>query len=73
MLRLRILSTSVSRLTVAALALLAPAVAWAQDNVPPPPTLSRTPKPWLGFAVMFLLVAVVIGISLMPSKRGHLD
>ena len=73
MLRLRILSTSVARATVTALALLAPAVAWAQDNVPPPPTLSRTPKPWLGFAVMFLLVALVLGVSLMPSKRGHQD
>ena len=71
--RLRILSTSVSRATIAALALLAPAVAWAQDNVPPPPTLSRTPKPWLGFVVMIVLVALVLGISLMPSKRGHQD
>ncbi len=73
MLRLRILPTSVARATVTALALLAPAVAWAQDNVPPPPTLSRTPKPWLGFVVMFLLVALVLGVSLMPSKRGHQD
>ncbi len=73
MLRLRFLSTSVSRATVTALALLAPAVAWAQENVPPPPTLSRTPKPWLGFVVMFLLVALVLGVSLMPSKRGHQD
>jgi hypothetical protein len=71
--RLRIPITSVSRATVAALTLLAPALAWARDNVPPPPTLSRTPKPWLGFVVMFLLVALVLGISLMPSKRGHQD
>ncbi|MHC4079807.1 MAG: hypothetical protein ACYS15_06250 [Planctomycetota bacterium] len=71
--RLRILFTSVFRATVTALALLAPAVAWAQDNVPPPPTLSRTPKPWLGFLVMFLLLVLVLGVSLMPSKRGHQD
>ncbi len=56
-----------------ALALLAPAVTWAQDNVPPSPTLSRTPKPWVGFVVIFLLLALVLGVSLMPSKRGHQD
>jgi hypothetical protein len=58
---------------VAALVLLAPAVAWAQDNVPPSPTLSRPSKPWVGFVVMFLLTALVLGVSLMPSKRGHRD
>jgi hypothetical protein len=65
--------TSVSRATVTAVALLAPIAAWAQDNVPPPPSLSRTQKPWLGYAVMFLLLAVVVSVSLMPSKRGHQD
>jgi FtsH-binding integral membrane protein len=73
MLKLRILSASVSRATVMAAALLAPVVAWAQDNAPPSPTLSRTPKPWMGFVVMFLLLALVLGVSLMPSKRGHQD
>jgi hypothetical protein len=28
---------------------------------------------WLGFVVMFLLTALVVGVSLMPSKRGHQD
>jgi hypothetical protein len=71
--RLRTLSFSVSRATLAAMTLLAPAVARAQDNVPPSPTLSRVPKPWIGFAVIFLLVVLVLGVSLIPSKRGHQD
>jgi hypothetical protein len=73
MLRLRALSSSVSRATIMALVLLAPAVAWAQDNVPPAPALRRTPKPWVGFLFMFLLLALVLGVSLLPSKRGHQD
>jgi len=27
----------------------------------------------MGYAVMFLLAAVVIAVSLMPSKRSHQD
>jgi hypothetical protein len=71
--RLRTLSLSVSRAIVAAVTVLAPAVSWAQENVPPSPTLSRVPKPWIGFAVIFLLVFLVLSVSLIPSKRGHQD
>ena len=71
--RLRTLSLSVCRTTMAAVTLLAPTVVWAQDNVPAAPTLSRVPKSWIGFAVIFLLVALVMGVSLIPSKRGHQD
>ncbi len=42
-------------------------------NVPPSPSLSRTPAVWVGFAFMFILLALVLGVSLMPSKRGHQD
>jgi hypothetical protein len=28
---------------------------------------------WLGMFVMFVLAAVVVVVSLMPSKRGHQD
>lgn len=49
-----------------------PAIALAQDN-PDPPNLSRTPAPWLGYVIMFVLLALVVGVSLMPSKRGHQD
>ena len=57
--------------TIAAVAL--PAIAWAQENAPPQPSLSRSAQPWVGFAIMILLLALVLGISLMPSKRGHQD
>lgn len=63
------------RLTCAALALpyVAPVLAFAQDNAPPQPSLKRYPQPWIGFLVMFLLAAVVIAVSIFPSKRGHQD
>ena len=52
--------------------LLPGAVTLAQEG-PPQPTLARGAAPWVGYAVMFLLVALVLGVSLLPSKRGHQD
>ncbi len=52
--------------------LLFPAVAWAQDKVPLP-SFKRSSPVWLGYLVMFVLLAAVILVSLMPSKRGHQD
>lgn len=49
-----------------------PAVAWAQD-APPQPTLSRTASPVLGYGIMVVLVVLVLGVSLLPAKRGHQD
>lgn len=40
---------------------------------PPQPQLNRTASPLMGFGLMFLLAVVVVAISLMPSKRSHLD
>ncbi len=40
---------------------------------PPQPNLSKSAPAWLGFGVMLILLAVVLGVSLMPSKRGHQD
>ena len=54
------------------LAVLSSAACWAQGAVPEP-TLSRSSKVWMGYAVMFVLAAVVIAVSLMPSKRSHQD
>jgi hypothetical protein len=51
---------------------LAPAVAWAQDVVPQP-ELRRAPQVWVGYAFMVLLAAAVMGVRLLPSKRGHQD
>jgi hypothetical protein len=48
-----------------------PAVAWAA--APPTPGLRRSIPAWLGLAVMFVLVATILALSLMPSKRGHQD
>jgi hypothetical protein len=71
--RVRTLLPAACLATVVATGMLASAAAWAQDNVPPQPSLTRTPKPWVGYAIMFLLLVLVLGVSLMPSKRGHQD
>jgi hypothetical protein len=57
----------------AATTIFLPAVCWAQTVAVPEPTLHRTSAVWLGYAVMFALAAVVIAVSLMPSKRSHQD
>jgi hypothetical protein len=65
------LLSRVARVVVFAAALGAPAVAFAQAA--PSPSLRRSPPVWLGLLIMFVLLAVVLGISLLPSKRGHQD
>ena len=67
----RLAVKATSALLIAA-AVLAPAVVWAQEQVPQP-TLRRSSPSWLGFLIMFLLLAMVMAVSLMPSKRGHQD
>lgn len=52
---------------------LAPAIAWAQSSAPPTPGLRRTPAAWVGYLVIFVLLALVLAVSLIPSKRGHQD
>jgi len=52
---------------------LVPAIAWAQSSAPPAPGLRRTPAPWVGYLVIFVLLALVLAVSLIPSKRGHQD
>jgi hypothetical protein len=57
------------------LALLAwPALVLAQEgNVPPAPSLGRSQPVWVGFAFMFLMLAAVVAVNIMPSKRSHQD
>lgn len=56
------------------LTLLITASAHAQDNSPPPqPSLSKAPPVWLGLLVIFFMLVAVISVSLMPSRRTHLD
>ncbi len=62
-----------SALLVTALTLVAPAVAWAQTAAPPVPGLRRNPAQWIGYLVIFLFLALVLAVSIFPSKRGHQD
>ncbi|MDA0802176.1 MAG: hypothetical protein O2819_00255 [Planctomycetota bacterium] len=39
----------------------------------PDPPVTDGASPMAGFAIMTILAIVVIGISLMPSKRSHQD
>jgi hypothetical protein len=56
-----------------AAAVLMPAVALAQESAPPAPGLSKNAPPWMGYIIMVFLLALVLGVSLMPSKRSHQD
>ncbi len=60
-------------MTLAAAAVLAPVTALAQDAAPPQPTLRGVAPPWVGFLFMVVLLTVVLGVSLLPTKRGHQD
>ncbi len=53
-------------------AVLTPGIVWAQDVVPQP-ELRRAPATWVGYMFMVILVAAVMAVSLLPSKRGHQD
>jgi len=69
------MKTMLTRLNAVVLALvitLWPTIVLAQQAAPQP-SLRKSPAAWLGMLVMFLLLAIVLGISLMPSKRGHQD
>ncbi len=70
---LKRLATRVCNTVLMAAAVGAPVVAWAQTEGVPQPTLNRGSPVWLGYLVMILLLAVVVAVSLMPSKRGHQD
>ncbi len=51
-----------------------PATALAQALATPrEPRVSRTYPVFVGYLFMFLMIAIIIGISLMPSKRAHQD
>jgi hypothetical protein len=54
-------------------AALAVSCAALADEAAPQPNLSKAPPAWLGILVMFILLALVISVSLMPSRRSHQD
>lgn len=65
-----------SVLAVTLVPMIATLCAAAQDAgvAPPQPgSIRRAPAPWIGLLVMLLLVAVVVSINLIPSKRSHQD
>ena len=49
------------------------AMAQEEEGAPPTPGLKQTSPVWLGYLFMAVLLAVVIVVSLIPSKRGHQD
>ncbi|MDI9403804.1 MAG: hypothetical protein QM516_08025 [Limnohabitans sp.] len=48
-------------------------VASAQSLKPPDPNFTPTPGPVVGYLVMGVLFAIIVAVSLMPSKRSHTD
>ena len=48
-----------------------PLEVWAQAA--PPPSIRNSPKPWMGMIMMILLAIAILSVSLIPSKRSHLD
>ena len=67
------------RLLVAAMPLIAVAVPLVVSSAamavedPPSPTLRQTGSLIVAYLVMVVLLAAVIIVSLIPSKRGHQD
>ena len=64
-----------SRLPIIAaifLAAFAALTATAQTAAPQP-TLKNVPAPWVGYLLIAVLLIMVLGVSLMPSKRSHQD
>lgn len=66
------------RIRIRALWFLAGAAAFLHAHpllaqAPDQPDLKRTTPPWIGMFVIAILAAVVILISLLPSKRSHQD
>ena len=70
----RALARVLTRALVLAIPLFLSAAAWAQEGAAPrAPTLGRSQPVWVGFAFMFLMLAAVVAVNIMPSKRSHQD
>ena len=48
-----------------------PVLAQDESGAPRQPAVRNFPSAWVGYAAMFLIMALVVGVSLYPSKRGH--
>lgn len=40
---------------------------------PPTPPTGESTAPWMPTIMMFLFVAIIVGVNFIPSKRGHQD
>jgi len=45
----------------------------APDSAAPQPNVRKQYPVWLGFVVIFVIIAAIMGVSLIPSKRSHQD
>ncbi len=61
----------IERLVPIVAALCVSALALAQG--PREPSVNSPAPAWLGYAVMFLIGAGVLGVALYPVKRSHMD
>lgn len=52
---------------------LAASSAWAQAPTPPTPKQVDNPSTWLYYLIIAVLLGATIVVSVLPSKRGHLD
>ena len=67
-------ASCLARTVALAVLAAAPAVAQAPASAPPQPDRSLgLVSPVAGYALMALATAALIGVSLLPSKRGHQD
>jgi hypothetical protein len=69
--RMRI--TQLSTFAVAIAATLLASVAALAQTPAPQPNLRNAPPVWVGYLIMAVLLVIVLGISLFPSKRSHQD
>ena len=63
----------IARYFIAIAVLLTPVAAALAQTPAPQPNLRNAPPVWLGYLIMGVLMVIVIGISLLPSKRSHQD
>lgn len=43
------------------------------ESAAPQPTVRKQYPVWVGYIVIFVIVAAIMGVSLIPSKRSHQD
>lgn len=67
------MTTHLAALIAAATSASVLALAQAVGETPKPSTALPLQTPVIGYLIMAIFGAALIGISLLPSKRGHQD